>query len=33
MTDAQARLLFGGALLALIVGVAAYEVWLHRRKK
>lgn len=33
MTDLQARLLFGGALLAIVVGVAAYEVYWHRRRK
>jgi hypothetical protein len=32
VTDRQALLLFGGAFLAIIVGVVSYEVYLYRRK-
>jgi hypothetical protein len=33
MTDRQALLLFGGMLVALVVGVVSYEAYWHRRKR
>lgn len=32
MTDRQALLLFGGMVVAIVVGVVSYEVYLHRKK-